>query len=141
MTAKEFLGQIRKIDTLINNKIIERDQWLSLALSITPSVNGERVQSSGSQQKMADALNNCIDIEREIAAYIDELADKKREVLKTIEQLPEAEYDVLHKIYVQYKTLYEVADERHIAYSWATAIHGRALKRLDDVLNKVCESI
>ena len=80
---------------------------------------------------MANAIEKCIDISREVNELIDEYISKKKEIIKVIEQLPEAEYDVLHKIYVQYKTLYEVADERHIAYSWATTLHGRALKTLE----------
>lgn len=135
MTAKEYCEQLKKIDTIIKNKLIEKKQWLDLALNVTPSMDGERVQSSGNQQKMADAMDNLIDVERQINEYIDELCEKKQDVIKTIEQLPELEYDVLHQIYVQYKSLYEVADDRNITYSWVTSIHGRALKMLDDVLN------
>lgn len=134
MTAKEYLEQIKKLDTLINNKLAESKQWLDLALNITSKTDGERVQSSGDKQTMANAIEKCVDIEREVSALVDEYISKKKEIIKTIEQLPEAEYDVLHKIYVQYKTLYEVADERDIAYSWATSIHGRALKSLDEIL-------
>ena len=137
MTSKEYLEQIKKLDTLISNKLAESRQWLDLALNITSKTDGERVQSTGDQQKMSSAVNKCIDIEREVNALIDEYIIKKKEIIKVIEQLPEAEYDVLHKIYVQYKTLYEVADERDIAYSWATSIHGRALKMLDEILKSI----
>lgn len=137
MTAKEYLEQIKKLDTLINNKLAESKQWLDLALNITSKTDGERVQSSGDKQTMANAIEKCVDIEREVNALVDEYISKKKEIIKTIERLPEAEYDVLHKIYVQYKTLYEVADERDIAYSWATSIHGRALKSLDEILKNI----
>lgn len=137
MTGKEYVEQIRKLDTLINNKLTESQQWFDLAMNITPKADGERVQSSGNQQKMASAIEKCIDIERETNALIDTYISKKKEIIKTIEQLPEAEYDVLHKIYVQYKTLYEVADERDIAYSWATSLHGRALKSLENILKSI----
>ena len=137
MTAKEYLEQIKKLDTLINNKLAESKQWLDLALNITSKTDGERVQSSGDKQTMANAIEKCVDIEREVNALVDEYISKKKEIIKTIEGLPEAEYDVLHKIYVQYKTLYEVADERDIAYSWATSIHGRALKSLDEILKSI----
>lgn len=137
MTAKEYLEQIKKLDTLINNKLAESKQWLDLALNITSKTDGERVQSSGDKQTMANAIEKCVDIEREVNALVDEYISKKKEIIKTIERLPEAEYDVLHKIYVQYKTLYEVADERDIAYSWATSIHGRALKSLDEILKSI----
>ena len=137
MNGKEYVEQIKKLDTLINNKLAESRQWRDLALSITSKTDGERVQSTGDQQKMSSAIDKCIDIEREVDSLVDEYIAKKKEIIKTIEQLPEAEYDVLHKIYVQYKTLYEVADERNIAYSWATTIHGRALKSLDNILKSI----
>ena len=136
MNAKEYLEQIRKIDTIINNKLIECEYWKHLAESTSVASDDVRVQSSGSKQKMADAIHRYIDIEQEINEYIDHLIDVKKDVISTIEYLPEAEYDVLHKIYVQYKTLYEVADERKITYNWAASIHGRALKLVENILQR-----
>ena len=136
MIAKDFLLQIKKIDTLISNKLVEYQQWRDLALSITANMGGEKVQSTSSQQKMSDAIDNCVDIEMQIDRFVEELAEKKRIVIEVIEQLPEPEYDVLHKVYVQYKTFYEVADERDISHSWATALHGRALKLLENILKE-----
>lgn len=137
MKARQYLMQLKKIDTVINNKLIELSRWKEVALSITPNIGGDRVQSSGNQQKMACAIEKYIDIDREINDRIDALYKTKQEILNTIEQLPEPEYDILHKIYVQNKTLYEVSSERDIAYSSVTAIHGRALKLVDDILSRM----
>ena len=136
MRAKEYLKQLEKLDTIINNKMIERTQWKEIALGVTAHSEGERVQSSGSQQKMADAVDRCVDMEREIDDLVDRLVDLKRDVTSVIEQLPVAEYDVLHKLYIQHMTLYDVAEAKGKTYSWVTSIHGRALKNVQNILDE-----
>lgn len=136
MNAKEFLRQIRKLDKLIENKLIEIQRWKDIANNTTANLSGERVQSSGNPHKIADAIGRYIDLEREINQDIDNLVDTKKEVISVIEQLDVTEYDVLHKIYVQYLTLDDVADAYDMSYSWVTTIHGRALKHVQNILNR-----
>lgn len=137
MEVKEFLSQPKKLDLLIKNKLIEKQQWRDLALGITTNMEGERVQSSGSQQKMADAIAKCVDMEAEIGRLVDLLIDKKKEVIETIEQVDSPiEYDLLHRIYIQYHTLQEVADHYGKEYGWATTTHGRALKSVQEIREK-----
>ena len=87
MDAKSFLQQVEMLDAKITNKQIERQQWKDIALGITASIGGERVQSSGSQQKMADAVIKCVDMESEIDNLIDEFIHTKKEIIETIERL------------------------------------------------------
>lgn len=134
-TAKGFLRQIRKLDALIKNKIAEREQWKAIALGTSVQLN-ERVQSSGSQQKMANAVERYIDIEKEIDQCIDNLIAKKQEVIGVIEQLNAVEYDILHKVYVQHFTLHEVAYSIDKSYSSVTSIHGRALVNVKKILDE-----
>lgn len=134
--ADQYLKQVQKLDTLVKNKLIEKRQWYEIATGISPNMSGDRVQSSGSQQKMADAMNRYIDIEREIDAAIDALVDAKREVLAVIEQLPATQYDVLHKIYVQGKDLQSVAEDYDQSKSWASTIKGRALQQANKILDE-----
>ena len=136
MNAKDFLRQLEKLDRMIENKIIEKQQWKAIATGTSSRSDGERVQSSGSQQKMADAIDKYIDIEAEIDKCIDTLVDTKKEVISVIEQLNTTEYDILHKVYVQYRTLYEVAALYDKTYSWVTTVHGRALKNVQWILDR-----
>lgn len=144
MKADRYLQQIEKIDKLIENKIAEAERWKEIAMGSTSFSEGERVQSSGSKQKMADAVARYIDLEAEINAEIDLLVDKKQEIIRMIEQLPAAEYDLLHKRYVMMKDLRDIAadiSEKQgkaytTAYSWATTVHGRALAHLQKLLNE-----
>lgn len=131
MDAKKYLEQYEKIDTMIVNKTIEAEKWDALAQSITAPIGDERVQSSGSQQKMADAINKSIDMKSEIEA----LVRKKKEITNTIEQIPMLEYDILHRVYIQGKTLKEVQAEMKRQYTWITTVHGRALQYVQEILD------
>lgn len=151
MEAKAFLKQVEKLDVLIHNKIIEKEQWRDVALGIVSggqSVvierngkkelhNMEKVQSSGSQSTMADAIDKCLDMEDEINALIDRLIDTKRQVIEVIEKVESpTEYNILHLRHIQYKTLQEIADKYKKDYGWATTTYGRALKSVQHILDE-----
>lgn len=135
--AKSYLRQVEMLVARIKNKLIERQQWKDIAVGITASVGGDRVQTSSSQQKMADAVIRCVDMEAEIDRLVDELVNTKRDVIATIEKLDSpTEYNVLHKRYIQFMTLQEIADSYNRDYGWATTTHGRALKNVQLLLDK-----
>lgn len=135
--AQIFLEQVERLDARIKNKLIEKQQWKDIALGITANMDGERVQSSGAKDKMANAVTKCVDMEAEIDSLVDELIDTKKKVIQTIEQLySPTEYCVLHKRYIQYKSLQEIADDYGRDYGWATTTHGRALKSVQDILDR-----
>lgn len=134
--AQLFLEQLKKLDKMITNKLIEKEQWKTIAQGTTAPLGGERVQTSGNQQKMESAVCKYIDIEKEIDAAIDKLIDTKKDIISVIEQLPAVEYDFLHKVYVQYIELDEIAILYDKSYSWATTIHGNALKHVKEILDE-----
>lgn len=149
--TKQFLNQLKKLDAMIENKLIEREQWKAIAEGVTAggtSVfvfdkqgrkqlhNMEKVQASGNPQKMADAIHKMIEIDAEIALCIDKLIEAKKEVIRVIEMLPAAEYDIIHKIYVQHLSLYDVTAMSDRSYSSITTLHGRALKSVQKILSE-----
>lgn len=146
MKAKDFLLKLQKLDQMIENKIAERDHWLSMATSTTAAAapeTGVRVQSSGTQQKMAAAVDRCIDIERDINECIDRLYAQKKEIIGVIEKLDTVKYDILHKMYVgtmkndrhYYWSFYDIAEAYERSYSWATTMHGIALKEVQKIID------
>lgn len=143
MKARDYLSQIEKLDKVIKNKLIEKEQWKAMAESTTAPLGQERVQSSGNQQKMADAVARMIEIEQEIDKYIDQLIDTRQNVIHTIEQLSADLYDVLHKKYIQLKDFQEIANEKEMTYTNVTTLHGRALNEVQKILNKTekCDSL
>ena len=87
MKAKEFLLQVNKLDKMIENKLIEVEQWKEIANNATGNMTGEKVQSSGNPHRIADAIARYIDLENEINQCINELIDTKKAVISVIEQL------------------------------------------------------
>lgn len=146
MEAREFLKQVKKLDRIIENKLIEKEQMKAMASSVTSgstsiTVNGvlhsmERVQASANPQKMADAINRYIDIEEEINQCIDKLLEVKKDVCSVIEQLKTPEYDLLHKVYIQHIELWDAADKCEKSYAWAKATHRRALNNVQRILDQ-----
>lgn len=120
---------------MIENKMNEKEQWKCIAYGKTVQSYGERVQSSGSQQKMADAVVKFIEIENEIDTCIDNLIDTKMDVISVIEQLNATEYDVMHKVYVQFLTIQDVADIYGKSISWAKTIHKRGIRNVQRILD------
>lgn len=155
--TRRFLEQLEKLDLMIENKMIEREQWKAIAEGVTAggtSVivldkkgrqqlhNMEKVQASGNPQKMADAVHKMIEIDAEIDLCINKLIEAKKDVINVIEQLPAAEYDIIHKIYVQHIPLYEVSTMSDRSYSSITTLHGRALKNVQRILNeRKCDDV
>ncbi len=140
MTAKETLLEIKRIDTLVQNKTAEKKKWEAITMDratvITASTEGERVQSSGSKQKMADTVDSGIDRVRRIEKRIKELYAKMDAIIDIIDSLPEAESDILHKIYVQYMSVKEVAASRHESESTVSHKHTAAVKMVSNILRE-----
>ena len=135
--AQQYLGRVEMIDSIIKNKLIEQRQWKDIALGITANMGGERVQSSGSQSKMADAIEKCVDMETEIDSLIDKLIETKKEVIQTIEQLDSPTlYNILHLRYIQFKALWQIAEDYDRDYGWVTTNHGRAIAEVQRILDE-----
>ena len=137
MDAKAYLGQVKKTDTLIRNKLIEKQQWKDIALCITSNIGSERVQSSGSKTKTADAVERYIALESDIDNAIDKLVDTKKEVIEVIEKLESpSQYDVTHRVYIQFQTFQEIADIYGKSYDWVKQTHKRAIRNIQVILDK-----
>ena len=134
--AQQYLERVEMIDAIITNKLIEQKQWRDIALGITANMDGERVQSSGSQSKMADAINKCVDMEAEIDGLVDKLIATKREVIATLEQLDNPHYyRLLHCRYIQFIDLVGISELWGAEYTTITTAHGRALEAVQKILD------
>lgn len=160
MNAKKYLQQVSKWNKIIENKTVEIEQWKLIAGNITSGSgesvkiggklhNMERVQASGNPQKIANAVVNYTDIEHELMKDRETYIRKKQEVVAMIELLPHTEYDVLHKMYIgivekdkegreyiKYLLLEDIANIYQKSYSWATTVHGKALKEVQEMLDR-----
>jgi hypothetical protein len=134
--SQRYLDRIRMLDLLIINKLAEKARWFEIATSTTANMSGgDRVKSSSDPHRMESAVCDYIEAGREYDEFVSKCKAERDEIIRTIEMLPPTEYDLLHKVYVQYKSLKEVAVLKRKAYSWATTVHGTALKHVQDILD------
>lgn len=133
-----YLEQVEKIDAIVEGKLIEQRQWKELALNITANMEGERVQSSSATtSKMEDAVIQCLMVEEQISEEVKRLIARKQDVVRTIESLYNpTEYRILHMRYIRYIPFDDIAVQMDKDYSWVTTTHGRAVRHVQDILDK-----
>lgn len=144
-TAKDFLKQAKRYDTLINNKQEELDWLFGIATKVTASWSGETVSGSKSQDKLGDVTARIIDLQKEIGIAIDNLVDKRQEINALIDSVSDLqEMRVLRLFYIglwdkeegstQYLTWSEIAKKMRTSERTVQRIHGSALQTIERIL-------
>lgn len=131
MKAKEYLQQLRRLDTMINQKIKELGDLRLMSQSVGGiDYSKERVQSSPSgDAPFVKPVLRMIELEQEINAEIDRFVDEKHEIINQIQALQNPKHiDILYKHYVEFKQLEIVAVEMNFTYQYIVELHGTALK-------------
>lgn len=127
MNTREYLNQIQRYDRVIRNKYVELEQLEAHATGLS-SFYGDRVQTSGSQDKIGDLVAKIVDLQSEIADDTNEYLEKKTQVIKTIDSVKNSVlYDILFKKYVEGKTLDIIADEIGYSYQRIKELHLSAI--------------
>lgn len=134
MEAKQYLGQVERLDLYIAQAQRKINKLKRSATSTSANMGGERVSSSGNKQKMADTVDQYIDIERQdLARYKRERA----EILHTLERLKvRLRFIVLYEHYFNGKSLKKISAETRYSYSHVKKAHGKGLKELQEILDK-----
>lgn len=134
MTAEKYIAQVKKLDVIILNKYKERKRWEEIADSLGGFSVSDRVQTTKNPHRGTDAVDEYLDIDREIEV----LKQERQAIINTIQRLPFIEYDILYKLFVEEKeyTLKEIAYEYSKSYEWAKARKKKALKHLQQIIDK-----
>ena len=137
MTAKEYLRQLKTLDNVINAKLLEKERIRALATKVTSNL-GERVQGSGSGG-IENIIIKITELEAQINADIDRLVDLKAEASQIIDILEDNKHKaILSMYYVSNLTFEQVAENTDISSRWVRKIHGKALKKFEEIYNSSC---
>ena len=137
MKAIGYLKQIKVMDAKINSDIEELAQLEALATKTTSVLGGERVQSSGSQQKMADCVTKIVELQEAINKEIDAFVDYKEQARKLLSNCDADCINLLYKRYFQFKTWEVIAVEMNFTYKWVCGgLHQRALSQYQKGLDE-----
>lgn len=136
MKAKEYLEGIKRLDNIINSLIAEYDAIKGMTTKITASSEGDRVQASGSQERMADMVCKMVDCQNSINANIDKYINMRNNILEVVQLLDNADHiAVLYKRYFEFKKWEQIACEIGLGWRGTLKLHGRALNAMDKILN------
>ena len=132
MTTKEYLGQISRLNRMINNKLTEIAQLKDMAVSISAPQSGERVQTTPNFDKIGTKYAKIDEMERKIDGMEDELVDKKEKIIQQIDSMEdENTYNILFARYIEKKTFEVIATEMKYSWRQVVRLHGTALKQFE----------
>lgn len=132
MTTKEYLGQISRLNRMINNKLTEIAQLKDMAVSISAPQSGERVQTTPNFDKIGTKYAKIDEMERKIDGMVDELVNKKEKIIQQIDSMEdENTYNILFARYIEKKTFEVIATEMKYSWRQVVRLHGTALKQFE----------
>ena len=132
MTTKEYLGQISRLNRMINNKLTEIAQLKDMAASISAPQSGERVQTTPNFDKIGTKYAKIDEMERKIDGMVDEIVDKKEKIIQQIDSMEdENTYNILFARYIEKKTFEVIATEMKYSWRQVVRLHGTALKQFE----------
>lgn len=135
--AKDYLLQIRLLDTQIDCMLSNVDGLRESLLRITPTLKQDVVTGGSSHDRMSTTIAKIVDLEKEINAKVDTYIDKKAQIIRLLDKVHNPDYlKVLQLRYIEYETFEEIASDMHYSHCWICRLHGRALQTFAKILDK-----
>lgn len=128
MTAKEYLRELKKLDTCINQKMQEKAALYSSTIGAA-RMDTVPVHGGGPSAVVEKTIERLEEMEAEINRQIDSFTGQRHMIIDQIQGLSsEAYISVLYKRYVEFKRLEEIAVEMGYTYKYVSRVHGYALQ-------------
>lgn len=143
MKAKEYLQRLKRLDTVINQKIKELEELRTMSTSVGGiDYSKERVQTSPSGDALyTKIIYRMIDLDEEINREIDNYVDEKHRIINQIQGLENEKYiKLLYLRYVEFKKFEEIAIEMNFTYQYTIELHGYALKDFEETYKNLFHS-
>lgn len=132
MTAKEYLMQIRTIDSQIKAK---RQQIDVIRAKLLPGISYESdgsVRSSVNVKHNEQLILQILELEDEINDDLSSLVLKKREIMTTIDRLDDArQITVLYMRYVECKSWHVIAREMNYSEAQLFRVHNESIEKMN----------
>ena len=137
MEPKEFLSQYRRAVTDIENLETEAEELENMAMGITVSTEGDRVQTSGKKDRMAELAAKAADIRIDIMGKRTEALKAMHRVSRLIAGMENNRYrKLLHMRYIKGATWEEIAVNMHYSIKHIYKLHGWALREIRSELKE-----
>lgn len=132
MNTKQYLGQIERLEKMIQNKLSEIYRLKTMACSVTVSNEQDKVQTSADKDRLGSAVAKIIDLEHETDALVDSFIDKRNHIIEQIDNIGNTDYyNILSLRYVSSNTFDDIAKKTTWSIRQVFNIHGRALQEFE----------
>ncbi len=138
MKAKEYLQRLKKLDTIINQKIKEIDNLKDMCTSVSSfDYSMDKVQTSfNKDSSYVKIMDRICDLQDELNMDIDKFIDERHKIINQIQGLSKSKHiEMLFKRYVEYKNIDIIATEMRVSYTYAVELHGFALQEFRKTYN------
>ena len=129
MTRGEFLA-IPKMERRIALLTSSVAALRSLATSLSAPIGGDRVQASGSSDRVGRLVAEIADAEVEMEKEIQRITELRLEALTMIKELQDPERTVMYLRYIAGMNWERIGDEVHYEYHYLFRIRHKALREL-----------
>lgn len=137
MTAEDFLEGYSKIDAIIKSKQKKIEDLNDKATGTTSHLSPDKVQTSGSGQKMANSVDEALDLIEEIEPLKIQRTEIRREIESVIEQLPLLRYKILYRYYILFMSPQAIGDEIDRTKDTVNRQHRIAVAEVQSILDKM----
>ena len=128
MTTKIYLGQIERLDRMIQNKLSEIYQLKAMACGVSVSNDGERVQTSGSKDSLGNVVAKILDLEKGTDLLVYQFSDQRTQIIEQLDSLENPDYyPVLSMRYVSRNSFEEISKQTNWSIRKVFSLHGKAL--------------
>ena len=138
MTAKEYLGQIKRMNIHIGQRITQLNQMREeMALISGIDYSKDRIQTSPSSGNVR--IEAIIDMESRIMHMVEDELTLKNKIISEIQMLDNALYvDILFRRYVDCLSFERIACDMGYAYNYVCNMHGKALRAFERKYVNLC---
>ena len=142
MRAEGYLQLVIKLNMLINDELLEKENIATLATKTTQTLS-DMPHAPGISDKVGNLAVKLAMKQHEIDDMIDVYVDLRSEIKEQIRTLPADECDVLYKYYVLNHSLSDIAEERYQSVDWIKKLKWRGTSKIkvikSEAYNKACK--
>lgn len=141
MTAKEYLSEVQRLQTMIEHKRDRVKEYRHAITSVSSArMNPAKVQASSPTDRIGDMVGKIVDLEAEIQNDMVDIAYKRHEIINMIHGLDSAAHmQVLFGRYIQCRGLDAIGKDIGKSYRYMIEMHGKALKAFEMVNKDILE--
>lgn len=136
MTTKEYLSQLNRLDTIINQKNNQLHELKILLNSIKSTDYSQEIvnNSKDKQAKFVFDVEKIIILESELNDMIDTYVDKKNIIINQIHSLNNVNHiKILFKRYIENKSFVDIAKDLNYDYNYVLSLHHKGISEFKKI--------